>query len=61
MGRDQVDEMAKRMALPEPYGEAVAWLIDQPTTFTGRYLANQDLVELGALRPNGSTTPSTAP
>ena len=37
------------MARPEPYGEAVAWVAERPADFTGRYLANRDLVDLGAL------------
>ncbi|MBW8825833.1 MAG: SDR family oxidoreductase [Acidobacteria bacterium] len=46
---DQVEELAKRMARPERYGEALAWVVEQPTSFTGQYLTNDDLAGLGAL------------
>lgn len=45
-----LDELSHRMVPAEPYGRAVAWVARRPTSFTGRYLTNRDLVELGALR-----------
>jgi citronellol/citronellal dehydrogenase len=45
----QLKVMSARMVQPKPYGEAVAWVALQPADFTGRYLANTDLVDLGAL------------
>jgi NAD(P)-dependent dehydrogenase (short-subunit alcohol dehydrogenase family) len=40
----------QQMAPVDPYGEAVVWLAKQPTSFTGRYLTNQDLIDAGALK-----------
>ncbi|NKY54590.1 SDR family oxidoreductase [Nocardia flavorosea] len=36
-------------ASPEEFGEAVRWLVDQPTSFTGRVLTFGDLRDLAAL------------
>jgi citronellol/citronellal dehydrogenase len=41
--------MIAHMTSPEAYGEAVAWVAEQPVEFTGHYLANEGLVTLGAL------------
>jgi NAD(P)-dependent dehydrogenase (short-subunit alcohol dehydrogenase family) len=37
------------MVEPQPYGDAVAWLAQQPADFTGHYLTNHDLIDHGAL------------
>jgi citronellol/citronellal dehydrogenase len=52
---DMLADMSSRMVAPEPYGEAVAWLAEQPATFTGHHLSNGDLMELGALVMPGQT------
>jgi NAD(P)-dependent dehydrogenase (short-subunit alcohol dehydrogenase family) len=44
-----LSDMRARMTSPEAYGEAVAWVAEQPPEFTGHYLANQDLIDLGVL------------
>jgi citronellol/citronellal dehydrogenase len=46
---DQIEALGPDAAHPEPYGEAVAWVVEQEAAFTGNYLANADLVRLGAL------------
>jgi hypothetical protein len=37
------------MVPADPYGDAVVWVARQPTSFTGNYLTNQALIDLGAL------------
>jgi 3-oxoacyl-[acyl-carrier protein] reductase len=44
------DDLKHRMARMEPYGEAVARIADQPSSFRGHYLENHDLEALGFLR-----------
>jgi len=46
---ERFDELKRRMAGMDPYGEAVARVADQPVEFTARYLENHDLVRLGFL------------
>jgi hypothetical protein len=46
---DLLANMESHMAMPDPYGEAVAWLAEQPTDYSGNYLTNADLAALGAL------------
>jgi NAD(P)-dependent dehydrogenase (short-subunit alcohol dehydrogenase family) len=46
---DTLASLKKVMVEPEPYGDAVTWLARQPAEFTGRYLTNHDLMDLGAL------------
>lgn len=46
---DVLESLSRRMVDPKAYGKAVVWLARQPASFTGRYLTNQDLTDLGAL------------
>jgi citronellol/citronellal dehydrogenase len=46
---DMLRDMRAHMTSPEAYGEAMAKVAEQPAEFTGRYLANQDLIDLGVL------------
>jgi NAD(P)-dependent dehydrogenase (short-subunit alcohol dehydrogenase family) len=46
---DVLEVLARQMVAPAPYGRAVAWVAAQPSAFTGNYLTNRSLVELGAL------------
>jgi citronellol/citronellal dehydrogenase len=44
-----LDDPTGRWASTAAYGEAVAWLAEQPATFTGHLLTNDDLKAAGAL------------
>jgi NAD(P)-dependent dehydrogenase (short-subunit alcohol dehydrogenase family) len=45
------DDLKRRMARMGPFGEAVARIADQPSSFRGHYLENHDLEALGFLEP----------
>jgi NAD(P)-dependent dehydrogenase (short-subunit alcohol dehydrogenase family) len=47
------DALKHRMAAMAPFGEAVARIADQPPSFRGHYLENDDLAALGFLDPAG--------
>jgi NAD(P)-dependent dehydrogenase (short-subunit alcohol dehydrogenase family) len=46
---DVLQQLASHMVAPEPYGDAVVWVARQPTSFTGNFLTNQALIDVGAL------------
>jgi len=47
------DDLKQRMAAMGPFGEAVARIADQPSSFRGHYLENHDLEALGFLEVDG--------
>jgi citronellol/citronellal dehydrogenase len=44
-----LEDTSGRWARPEPYADAVVWLADQPDSFTGQLLSNDDLRARGVL------------
>lgn len=46
---ERFDDLKRRMARMDPFGEAVARIADQPPHFRGHYLENHDLEALGFL------------